>query len=91
MLIRDIIDHLISQNAEYGKYSINSFTFRETNSDKVIKLTKTLNINKAFQNTDIPTKIIKSNAGLFASYIFRNELPYVLKHADVVPVYKKKK
>ena len=37
-----------------------SFTFRETNSNEV-----TLNINKACQNTDINTKIIKSNAELF--------------------------
>ena len=42
-----------------------SFTFRETNSNEV-----TLNINKACQNTDINTKIIKSNAELFyQSYI----------------------
>ena len=31
-----------------------------------------LNINKTCQNTDIPLKIIKSNADLFAKYIFRN-------------------
>ena len=57
------------------------------------------NINKVYQNTDIPTKIIKSNANLFASYIVRNfnyclekgEFPCVLKHPEVVPVHKKKK
>ena len=60
------------------------------------ELIKTL--NKACQNTDIPTKAIKSNADLFASYVFRNfnyclekdEFPCVPKHADVVPVHKKK-
>ena len=60
------------------------------------ELIKTL--NKACQNTDIPTKAIKSNADLFASYVFRNfnyclekdEFSCVLKHADVVPVHKKK-
>ena len=78
------------------------FTFaeilKETNSNEVIKLIKNLNVNKACQNTDTPTKITKSNADLFASYIFRNynyclekgEFPCVLKHADVVPVHKKK-
>ena len=63
-----------------------SFPFRETNSNEVTKLIKTFNINKACQNTDIPTKIINSNADLFASYIFRNfndcfekaEFPYIL-------------
>ena len=52
----------------------------------------------ASQITDIPTKIIKLNADLFANFLFRNfnyylekyEFPCVLKHADVVPVQKKK-
>ena len=67
-------------------------------SNEVIKLIKTLNINKACQNTGIPTKIIKSNADLLAKYIFTNfnyclekgELPCVLKHADPAPVDKKR-
>ena len=75
-----------------------SFTFRETNSNEVFKLIKTLNINKACQNADIPAEIIKSNADLFASYIIRNlnyclekgEFPCVFKHADIAPVHKKK-
>ena len=58
-----------------------------------------MNINKACQNTDIPTKIIKSNANLFADYIFRNfnyclekgEFSCVFKRAEVVPVQKKEK
>ena len=45
-----------------------SFTSRETNpSEVIIKFIKTLNINKACQNADIPTEIIKSNADLFAN------------------------
>ena len=63
-----------------------------------IKLIKTFNINKACQNTDIPTKTIKPNTDLFATYVFRNfnyclekdEFPGELKHADVVLVHKKK-
>ena len=58
----------------------------------------TLNINKVCQNTDISTKIIKSNGDLFANYVLRNfhfclkkgEFLCVLKHADVVLVYKKR-
>ena len=57
-----------------------------------------MNINNTCKNTDTPAKIIKSNADLFASYIFRNfnyclekgEFPCVLTHTDVVPVHKKK-
>ena len=75
------------------KCFVTSFTFRETNFNEIIKLIKTLNINKACQNTNIPTKTSKPNADLFANYIFRNfnycpekgEFPWVLKHTDVVP------
>ena len=57
-----------------------------------------MNINKACQNTNIPTKIIKSYFDQFANYIFRNfncclekgEFPCVLNHDDVVPVHNKK-
>ena len=57
-----------------------------------------MNINKACQNADIPTKIIMSNTDLFVNCIFRNfnyclekgEFPYMLKHADVLLPHKKK-
>lgn len=49
-----------------------SFTFRETNSNEIIKLNKTLNINSACQNTDIHTKFIKL---------------IKFKKADIVPVH----
>ena len=42
-----------------------SFSFREANSNEVIKLIETLNINKVCQNADIPTKILKSNEAVF--------------------------
>ena len=46
---------------------------------------------------DISTKIVKLNADFFGNFICKNfnycfkkgEFPYVLKHADVVPVHKK--
>ena len=53
-----------------------------------------MNISKACQNTDNPTKIIKSNADLlfrnFNYCLEKSEIPCMLKHADVVPVHKKK-
>ena len=42
--------------------------FRDTCSSDVIKLIKTLNVKKASQNGDIPTKI-KLNAGFFRNFI----------------------
>ena len=42
-----------------------NFTFRDTSSSEVIKLIKTLNVKKASQKSDIPTKIVKLNADFF--------------------------
>ena len=64
-----------------------------------MKLTNYQNYKKVFQNTDIPTNISKSNADLFTNYVCRSyncylekvEFPCVLKHADVVPLLRKKK
>ena len=55
-----------------------------------------MNINKVCQNTAILAKSIY--ADLFTNFIFRNfnyflekgEFPCVLKHADIVPVHKRK-
>ena len=33
---------------------------------------KNLNQNKAFQDTHIPTRILKENSDLFAQFIFKN-------------------
>ena len=57
-----------------------------------------LNTAKTCQNTDSPTKIIKLNKDIFVKFISNNfshcidegEFPYELKHADVIPVHKKK-
>ena len=53
--------------------------------------------NKATQNTDIPTKLIKENSDIFADFIFENlndsisqsVFPSALKLANITPVYKK--
>ena len=57
-----------------------------------------LQSNKAMQNIDIPTKLIKNNADIFAEFIFLSlnkciELsvfPSKLKLANITPVHKKK-
>ena len=66
-------------------------------STKVIKRIKTLNVKKASQKSDIPTKIVKLNADIFGNFISKifnycpkkGEVPCVLKYADVIPVHKK--
>ena len=74
-----------------------NFTFRDTSSSELIELTKTLNVKKISQRSDIPTKIVKLNADIFGNFICKNfnyclkkgEFPCVLKHAVVIPVHKK--
>ena len=64
---------------------------------KILVELNNLNINKATQNTDIPTKIIKENSDIFGDFIFSNlnccinnsSYPSLLKRADITPVHKK--
>ena len=75
-----------------------TFTFKTTNENEVRKIIKNLNVRKTCQGSDIPTKIIKLNIDLFSSFICQNfnycisigRFPNELKHADVIPVHKKK-
>ena len=47
-----------------------NFTFRDTSSSEFIKLIKALNVKKASQKNDIPTKIVKLNADILEiSYV----------------------
>ena len=56
-----------------------------------------LNTKKSCQKSDSPTKIIKLNSDIFLNLIYKHcnycidkgEFPNDLKHADIVPVYKK--
>ena len=67
-----------------------------TNKNKVRKIIKKLNVRKACQGSDIPTKIIKLNIDLFSSFLCQQfnycisigEIPNELKHKDVIPVHK---
>ena len=53
--------------------------------------------NKATQNTDIPTKLIKENSDIFADFIFKNltdtisqsVFPSALKLPNITPVHEK--
>ena len=56
-----------------------------------------LDVSKACQDTDIPSKIINENADIFASYLHssfntsvtNSEFPSVLKQANITSVFKK--
>ena len=66
--------------------------------NEVRKIMKNLNVRKTCQSCDIQAKIIKLNINLFSSFIChhfnycigKEEFTNELKHADVIPVYKKK-
>ena len=73
------------------------FSFKNVEMEEIPKELNNLNINKATQNTDIPTKIIKGNSDIFEDFIFSNlnccintsSYPSLLKRADLTPVHKK--
>ena len=73
------------------------FSFKNVQKEEILKELNNLNINKATQNTDIPTKIIKENSDIFGDFIFSNfnccintsSYPSLLKRADITPVHKK--
>ena len=56
-----------------------------------------LDVSKASQDTDIPSRIIKENAGIFAIFLHssfnmsvtKSEFPSALKQANITPVFEK--
>ena len=56
-----------------------------------------LETSKAFLDTDIPTKVVKGNADIFANVLDSNfndsiekfNFPSILKYATITPVFKK--
>ena len=48
------------------------FSFKNAQKEEILKELNNLSINKATQNTDIPTKIIKENSDIFGGFIFSN-------------------
>ena len=75
------------------------FSFSPVQYEDILMKTKNLNVSKASQQSDIPTKILPDNSEYFSSYFHENLnycleqsllFPHDLKLADVAPVYKKK-
>ena len=52
------------------------FNFSFEDKEDILKETKKLKANKATQNTDIPTKLIKENSYIFANSIFETLSKY---------------
>ena len=73
------------------------FSFKNVQKEEILKELNNLNINKATQNTDIPTKIIKENSDIFGDFIFSNlnccintsSYSSLLKRVDITPLHKK--
>ena len=70
------------------------FSFSFVDKEDILKEIKNLKANKATQNTDIPTKLLKENLDIFGEFIFKNlndsisqsVLPSALKLANIIPV-----
>ena len=83
----------------YSKFELESiFSFKTVQYEDILRKTKSLNVSKASQQSDIPTKILIENSEYFSFYFHKNInycleqslFPHDLKLADVAPVYKKK-
>ena len=77
--------------------SKSNFNFSFVEKVDILKEIKMLQLNRATQNTDIPTKLIENNADIFAESIFlslnkcieQSVLPSKLKLVNLTPVHKK--
>ena len=74
-----------------------SFVFESVTKEKIEKLITNLNIKKAVQSNDIPTKLVKEFGYLFSKYIATSinrcitggTFVNAFKKAEVRPIYKK--
>ena len=72
------------------------FTFNHITKEDVIKEIKNLDVLKALQEDDIPTKIITENSDIFSNFIYQSFnnmidvciFPISLKLGNITPVYK---
>ena len=74
-----------------------TFSFENTYTDIVMKMSNNLNVAKTYQVNDIPTKVIKLNKNIFANFINDHfiyciaigKFPDEFKQAEVILVHKK--
>ena len=73
------------------------FHFNEVSVEEVYKEIRKLSPRKSAQSTDIPIRVLKENADIFADYICgffkepikKSTFPSILKNANITPVSKK--
>ena len=74
------------------KYNKNTFSFEHVSLDEIKNNILNLDVKKACQDTDIPTKIIRENCDIFADFnnsIASSVFPASVKNANITPVHKK--
>ena len=79
------------------KHPRRPFSFSKINREEILEEILKLETSKACQDTDIPTKIIKENADIFADILLarfndsveKSNFPSFLKKANITPVFKK--
>ena len=71
-----------------------AFSFSKVVKEEIFREVLNLDVSKACQDTDIPSKIIKENADIFASFLHSSfntsvtnaKFPSILKKANITPV-----
>ena len=109
ILPKDVFDPVLKAIKKYSahpsilrikdKMNNNVFSFRKVTYEEILIEINSLDTSKSTQSEDIPLKIIKDNADIFANFILQNfnkciideKFPDQLKKADVRPVFRKGK
>ena len=84
----------IGEVCKERKKKHSAFSFSKVAKEEIFKDILNLDVSKACQNTDIPFKIIKENADIFATFFYssfntpltNSEFLSVLKQANITPV-----
>ena len=87
----------IGEGCKERKKKHAAFLFSEVAKEKIFRDILNLDVSKACQDTDIPSKIIKENADIFASFLHssfntsvtNSEFPSVLKQTNITLVLRK--
>ena len=95
--IENVICKYENRSSIISIISSSSFVFEAVTKEKIEKLITNLNIRKAVQSNDIPTKLVKEFGYLFSEYIATSinrcitgcAFVNAFKKAGVRPVYKK--
>ena len=103
----DVFDPVLKAIKKYSAYPStlritekvknNVFSFRKVTCEEILNEINSSDTSKSTQSEDIPFKIIKDNADIFANFILQNfnkciidgKFPDQLKKAGVSPVFKK--